>query len=124
MMIKRTMGYYQGKPALFLAPVIRDNGNRFIIKLDDIWKYSEDHNEHFEMFMAAQVAKICTLFGIQISEDRHFFIQQMSRIADVIMEGIDELVAMQPRDEDNAENVGAYDVEAPEQVNMDGMSIQ
>jgi len=121
----RRLGYHQGKPALFLEPTVRhEKSAGYIIKLEDLWKYSEDHNDHFEEFLAGQTAKILTVMGIQISEDRRHFVKQMVQAANVIMEGIDDLLKMKPRDESTVDGIEpVYDHEAPEPLNMEGMSI-
>lgn len=94
--IKRTFGYYKEKPAMFIAPVGRDNKNRFIIKLDDIWKYSDTHNEQFESFIANKMLQICKLFDITVPKGTQSFAQLMVSISTVIMDGIDDLVKMPP----------------------------
>lgn len=121
--IKREIGYFQGKPALFLAPVVRDNGKRFIIKLNDVWKYSEDHNDRYESFLANRVLQLCMLFDIQIPKGKKLFVQAMSGIATVIMEGIDDLIKLKPRDEEQAGIADRYDVAAPKVINTEGMTI-
>jgi hypothetical protein len=121
-MIGRTLGYYEGKPALFLGPVVRDNRKRFIIKMDDAWKYSEDHNDHFESFLANRALQLWRLFDIQVPKGKKQFVQLMSHISSVIMEGIDDLVKMLPRDEGTVEKIAPiYDVEAPKAINMEDM---
>lgn len=123
--MERRLGYYQGKPALFLLPTVRhERSAGYIIKLDDIWKYSEDHNDHIEEFLAGQTAKILTVMGYQISEDRRHFVKQMVQAMNVIMEGIDDLVKMAPRDEDTVNRIEPiYDVDAPKPLDMEGMSM-
>jgi len=121
----RRLGYHQGKPALFLEPTVRhEKSAGYIVKLEDLWKYSEDHNDHFEEFLAGQTAKILTVMGIQISEDRRHFVKQMVQAMNVIMEGIDDLIKMKPRDESTISDVEPiYDVYAPKPLNMDCMSM-
>jgi len=122
---KRRFGYHEGKPALFIIPTVRhEKSAGFIIKLDDLWKYSEDHNPHFGEFWPAQTAKILTVLGYQVAQDRHSFVKQMVQLANVIMDGIDDLIKMVPRDESTVEGVEPiFDVEAPKPLNMEGMSI-
>jgi len=121
----RRLGYHQGKPALFLEPTVRhEKSAGYIIKLEDLWKYSEDHNDHFEEFLAGQTAKILTVMGIQISEDRRHFVKQMVQAMNVIMEGIDDLIKMKPRDESTVGDLEPiYDVDAPKSLNMNGMEF-
>jgi len=86
----------EGKPILILKPIIRDNRKRFVVPLNTVWKYSEDHNEQFESFLANRVMQLCQLFDIQIPKGKKQFTQLMSHISQVIMEGIDDLVKMAP----------------------------
>ena len=94
--IERTLGYYKGSPVMVLKPAMRDNKKRFIIKLDDLWKYSDMHNELFESFIANKVIQICGLFDIMVPKGEHAFAQVMASISTVIMDGIDDLVKMAP----------------------------
>jgi len=94
--IKRTLGYCKGSPIMILRPAGRDNRKRFIIKLGDLWKYSDTHNELFESFIANKVIQICGLFDIQVPKGKHAFAQVMVSIATTIMDGIDDLVKMPP----------------------------
>lgn len=121
----RRLGYYQGKPALFLIPTARhEKSAGYIIKLDDLWKYSEDHNDHFEEFLAGQTVKILTAMGYDIPQDKRAFVRLMVQVANVIMGGIDDLIKMQPRDESTVESVEPiFDVDAPKPLNMDDMSM-
>ena len=81
---------------MILRPAGRDNRKRFIIKLGDLWKYSDTHNELFESFIANKVIQICGLFDIQVPKGKHAFAQVMVSIATTIMDGIDDLVKMPP----------------------------
>jgi hypothetical protein len=94
--IERQYGYFVGKPVMILKSAGRDNGKRFIIKLDDLWKYSDTHNELFESFIANKVIQICGLFDITVPKGEHAFVQLMASIATTIMDGIDDLVKMSP----------------------------
>ena len=94
--IERTYGYFEGKPVMILRPAVRDNRKRFIIKLDDLWKYSDTHNELFESFLANKVIQICGLFDFPVPKGADLFTQVMASIATVIMDGIDDLVRMPP----------------------------
>jgi hypothetical protein len=94
--IERNYGYFKGKPVMILKSAGRDNGKRFIIKLDDLWKYSDTHNELFESFLANKVIQICGLFDIPVSKGERTFAQMMASIATTIMDGIDDLVKMAP----------------------------
>ena len=95
-LIERTYGYCKGSPVMVLRPAMRDNKKRFIIKLDDLWKYSDTHNELFEDFMANKVMQICLLLEITMPTRPRQFAQMMASITDTIMDGIDDLVKMPP----------------------------
>jgi len=94
--IVRAYGYFEGKPVMILRPAGWDNRKRFIIKLEDLWKYSDTHNELFDSFMANKVIQICGLFGIQAPKGEDAFARLMASIATTIMDGIDDLVKMPP----------------------------
>lgn len=95
--IERELTYFRGKPVLVLKPARGDNKKRFIISLDDLWKYSDSHNEHFESFMANRVMQLCMLFGIDVPTDKREFVRLMTSVADMIMSSIDEMVKMPPQ---------------------------
>ena len=94
--IERELGYFQQKPVMILRSAGYDNKKRFIIKMDDLWKYSDTHNPLFQDFIANKVIQICGLLEIQVSTRPRQFAQMMASIATVIMDGIDDLVAMPP----------------------------
>jgi hypothetical protein len=94
--VRRELGYYKGAPAMVLKPGVRDNGKRFIIKIDDLWKYSDTHNPQFEEFIVNKVVQLCQLFEINVPKGEVLFVQLMASIADTIMAGIDEVVKMTP----------------------------
>ena len=95
----REFRYFEGKPVMVLVPVGRDNGFRWFIKLDDLWKYSDTHNEHFDSFIINKIIKLCTAeksYHIPVPKGEALFAQFMSSISGTIMDGIDELVKMPP----------------------------
>ncbi len=94
--VERSFGYCDGSPVMVLRPARHDNKNRFIIKLVDLWKYSDKHNEQFDSFIANKVIQICMLFDIEIPKGKYAFVQLMATIAATIMGGIDDLVKMPP----------------------------
>jgi hypothetical protein len=93
---ERQYGYFEGKPVMILKPAGRDNRKRFIIKLDDLWKYSDTHNDEFGGFITGKVLQICKMFDIEVPTRKRQFVQVMSSITDTIMDGIDDLVKMPP----------------------------
>ena len=94
--IERDYGYFKGKPVMILNGAQRDNKKRFIITLDDIWKYSDTHNDEFGRFITGKVLQLCKLFDIEVPTRKRQFVQVMSSITDTIMDGIDDLVKMPP----------------------------
>ena len=94
--IERDYGYFRGKPVMILNGAQRDNKKRFIIKLNDLWKYSDTHNDEFGGFITGKVLQICKLFDIEVPTRKRQFVQVMSSITDTIMDGIDDLVKMAP----------------------------
>jgi len=94
--IERDYGYFKGKPVMILNGAQRDNKKRFIITLDDLWKYSDTHNDEFGGFITGKVLQICKLFDIEVPTRKRQFVQVMSSITDTIMDGIDDLVKMPP----------------------------
>ena len=95
--IERELTYFKGSPVMVLKPARRDNKQRFVISLDDLWKYSDSHNVEFENFMVNRVVQLCMLFGIDVPRDKRVFAQVMASVADTIMSGIDEMVKMPPQ---------------------------
>ena len=94
--IERSFGYWQDNPVMILRPAGRDNHKRFIIRLGDLWKYSDTHNEHFESFIINKIVQISRLLDITVPRGERSFAQMMSSISSVIMDGIDDLVKMPP----------------------------
>ena len=123
-MVRKTLGYFKGEPALFLESTVRDNKNRYVaLTLREAWKMSEDCNtETFLETLDKKTRKAFRILGLQVPEDRLNFVKAMSKIADIIAGGMDELVKMKPRTEETARQV-RYDVDPPKALNIDGMSI-
>lgn len=103
------MGYYDSKPVMILRPAQKDNRKRFIIKLEDLWKYSDTHNEHFENFIANKLIQILMLFEIDVPKRDREFVHVMASVSDVIMDGIDELVKMPPYQEGTTDPANVID---------------
>ena len=123
-MVRKTLGYFKGEPALFLESTVRDNKNRYVaLTLREAWKMSEDCNtEAFLKVLDYKTRRAFQVLGLQVPEDRLNFVKAMSKISDIIAGGMDELVAMKPRTEETARQV-RYDVDPPKTLNIDGMSM-
>lgn len=94
--IEREYGYMKGSPVMILKPAHKDNRKRFVIGLDDLWKYSDTHNVEFAGFITGRVMQICQLFEIDVPTRKQRFVQLMTSISDTIMDGIDALIKMPP----------------------------
>lgn len=90
----RTFGWMNdGEPAMAIRRRIDPEGcTPVVIRLQDIWMFSEDHNPDFNQTMFNLAANCCEIFGLGLITT-----QKMAGIATVIEEGIDELVKMPPR---------------------------
>jgi len=97
--VERQYGHFMGKPVMILKSAGSDNRKRFIIKLDDLWKYSDTHNDQFDSFIANKVIQICGLFGITVPKGKRAFVRLMASMATTIMDGINDLVKMPPYQE-------------------------
>ena len=109
--IERDYGYFKGKPVMILNGAQRDNKKRFIITLDDLWKYSDTHNDEFGGFITGKVLQICKLFDIEVPTRKRQFVQVMSSITDTIMDGIDDLVKMPPFREGHDDSNTVIDIQ-------------
>lgn len=93
----------EGQPIM----VIHNGGPRGVIQLRDAWLYSEDHNPAFEKQIMAVAQAAYRYFGegdILVLSDK-MKARRMAEIANVIEDGIDELIAMAPRDPDRGKVV-------------------
>jgi len=107
-LVEREFGYRKGSPVMIIRPAEqydrryydavtgRRYRRRYFIKLDDLWKYSDTHNDLFDSFIANKVLQICQLFNIPAPTGKREFVPLMSSISDTIMDGIDDLVKMAP----------------------------
>jgi len=86
-LILRKKGYPTNTFRLIEAPI-----KSFAIRMDDIWQYSEEHNDNFEAYMFACTMFLCELFDLGLATPR-----KMAEIATVIQEGIDDLVNIPPQ---------------------------
>jgi hypothetical protein len=89
-LILRKKGYITNTFRLTEAPI-----KSFAIRMDDIWQYSEEHNNAFERFMFSCTIFLCDLFDLGLATPR-----KMAEIATVIQEGIDDLVKLPPQQQE------------------------
>jgi len=82
-----------GEPYMRLASKRpRANGNFPVaVRLQDLWQFAEDVNPDWRAFMFAYAQRVCAL--LDLGEPTTW---RMGQVADVIAEGIDELVKMPP----------------------------
>jgi len=94
--------YYDKKPAIALKPAVPRSANqdkRYIIMLDQIWTFSEDHYERltekmprtFESFMMHKCLDLYELFDLGMPNSR-----QLAETAWLIQDAIEQLKNMPP----------------------------
>jgi len=102
MQIDTEFGYWEKKPALILKPKVPRSGNkdkRYVIKLNHVWIYSEDHYEQlssdmpptYESFLMHKCLDLFELFDLGTPSSR-----QLGELAWMIEDAIDSLVKMPP----------------------------
>lgn len=100
--IEAEFGYLNRKPIIRLKASVPRSGNkdiRYLIALDHIWRYSEDHYEPldamepktFEGYMMAKCLDLYQLFDLGIPNSR-----QMAETTWLIQDSIDTLLKMPP----------------------------
>jgi hypothetical protein len=105
MQIATEFGYWEKKPALILKAKVPRSGNkdkRYVIKLDEVWIYSEDHYEQirpdmpktYESFMMHKCLDLYELFDLGTPDAR-----QLAEVAWLIEDAIDSLINMPPQGE-------------------------
>jgi hypothetical protein len=96
------LGYWDDKPAIALKakyPRSSNKDKRYMIPLDHIWLFSEDHYEQvadhlppdYESFMLAKCLDLYELFDIGRPNSR-----QLAEVAWLIQDSIDQLMKMPP----------------------------
>lgn len=92
--ITSELGYWQRQPVICLAPKVErtsNKGKRFLIGIDQLWEYSEDHNATFEQHMRRISQAVMERFDLGEPT-----IKKMAEIAAVIQSRIDDLIKMPP----------------------------
>lgn len=103
MQIAVEFGYWEKKPALILkakAPRSANKDQRYVIMLDQVWIYSEDHYEQirpdmpktYESFMMHKCLDLYELFDLGTPNSR-----QLAETAWLIEDSIDSLLKMPPQ---------------------------
>lgn len=88
------LGYYNRQPVICLAPKVErtsNKGRRFLIGINQLFEYSEDHNATFEEHMMRVATKIMARFDLGEPDTR-----KMAEIAAVIQSRIEDLIKMPP----------------------------
>lgn len=96
------IGYWDDKPAIVLkakAPRGSNQDKRYIIKMDHVWIYSEDHYEQlndempptFESFMMHKCLDLYELFDLGTPSSR-----QLAEVAWLIQDSIDQMMKLPP----------------------------
>ena len=105
MQIAAEYGYWDKKPALILkakTPRSANKDKRYMIMLDQVWIYSEDHYEQirpdmpatYESFMMHKCLDLFELFDLGMPNSR-----QLAETAWLIEDAIDSLLNMPPQQE-------------------------
>lgn len=96
------LGYWDKKPAIVLKakyPRASNKDKRYLIELNKIWMYSEDHYEQlhngmpktFESFMLHKCLDLYELFDLGAPSSR-----QLAEVAWLIQDSIDQLLKLPP----------------------------
>lgn len=96
------LGYWNKKPAIVLKakhPRGSNKDKRYLIPLDQIWVFSEDHYEkinenmpnEFEDYMLAKCMDLYELFDLGTPDSR-----KLAEVAWLIQDSIDQLMKMPP----------------------------
>jgi hypothetical protein len=110
--IAAELGYWDRKPAIVLKASVPRSANkdkRYLIPLDQIWRYSEEHYEPFdasapptfEGFMMAKCLDLYELFDLGTPSSR-----QLGETAWLIQDSIDQLLKMPPEQQPERKPVG------------------
>ena len=102
MQIAAKLGYWEKQPAIILTASVPRSANkdkRYVIFLNDIWRYSEDFYERltqqmpptFEGFIMAKCLDLFELFDLGTPTSR-----QLAEVAWLIEDSIDRLKNMPP----------------------------
>ena len=110
--IKAELGYWEKKPAIVLkasTPRSANRDKRYLIPLDHVWQFSEDHYEPFdskmpktfEGFILAKCLDLFELFDLGAPNTR-----QIAELAFLIEDSIDQLLKMPPEEPPKPKVVG------------------
>ena len=90
--IASELGYYKGQPVIMVKPKHeRRTNNRYLVSMDQLHTWSEDHNETFEEHLLRVGSQIHELFGLGEPNSR-----KLADIAFAIQSKIDDLLKMPP----------------------------
>jgi hypothetical protein len=92
--ITSELGYFNRQPVICLAPKVErtsNKGKRFLIGINQLFEYSEDHNATFEQHMRRISQAVVERFDLG-----ELTIKKMADIASVIQSRIDDLLKMPP----------------------------
>jgi len=106
MQIAAEFGYWDKKPALILKAKVPRSANkdkRYIILLDHVWMYSEDHYEQlnsdmprtYKEYIFAKALELYELFDLGPTPSSW----QLSEVAFMVQDAIDSLINMPPYQE-------------------------
>lgn len=118
--VKRYFDYdEEGKPILVLYRPLSPGKLGYAIRINDAWKFSEDHNPDFVACVTKATQEAYHYLGLAwLATTSGFVTRRMAEIATVIQEGIDDLLKMPPRPRREAkEEVGELTVVHGSQTN-------
>ncbi len=124
MQIAAELGYWEKKPAIILKASVPRSANRdkrYVIMMDHIWQYTEDHYEPldskmpktFQAFMLAKCLDLFELFDLGYPSSRH-----MAELVFLIEASIDDVVHMLPYREPETKQV------AEASMTIDGKTVE
>ena len=92
--VKAELGYYDNQPVICLRPRVERTSNKgraFLIGMNQLHEYSEDHNQSFEAHIFRICNKIYKIFDLGQPNTR-----KLAEIASLIQSRIDDLLKMPP----------------------------
>lgn len=93
--ITREISYdNEDQPTMILRPKVSSTNSQpvsFVVRMCDLWKYSESHNPGFEKYMFHVCSQIYTLFNLGVLTSK-----KLARIAWTIQDGIDDMMSARP----------------------------
>ena len=109
MEFSRSFGYFEGEPCMFIHRKLDHDNRKFAIEIKDLWHFSEEHNPIFiqEMHKFCDHAYRHLGLGDFMVLSAQMKTSVMSKIAQAVQEGIDDVIRMKPHEfEEKAKVIG------------------